>query len=274
VNRNELRRYIGVTGHTLAHVEKDYLQHIVLATYSRNLAGHLVFKGGTALQKLGVVGRFSEDLDFTMTGVVEAERLRKRAIQALGAYNYPSRTDNDKDDDRSMSFRLRIEGPLWNGDPISLTSLRVEVSKREDVLLPASRNEIAPPYQDLMPYVLSSMDLREVLAEKIRTIATRSKARDLYDVAQLARRGIEVDPTVLGKKMDWTGRAFDPVKVLETAEHIEGVWDKELRSLLEHVPPYDEAYSVLEKVLEDITRKASVQLDHDHDDRDPTIMGI
>lgn len=257
MNRSELRRYVGVIGHTLGHVEKDYLQHIVLAAYSRSLAGHLVFKGGTALQKLGIVGRFSEDLDFTMIQDVEAGRLRKRAVQALEAYNYPTRTDNEKEDDRSMSFRLRIEGPLWNGDPISLTSLRVEVSRREQVLLPASRGEIAPPYTDMMPYVLSSMDLREVLAEKIRTIATRSKARDLYDVAQLALRGIAVDPTTLGKKMEWTGLTFDPAKVLESAEYIKGVWDKELRSLMEHVPDYDEAYSVLEKVLKDIERMAN-----------------
>ena len=252
MNRSEIRRYVGVIGHTLGHVEKDYLQHIVLATYSRHLAGHLVFKGGTALQKLGVVGRFSEDLDFTMIEDVEAGRLRKRACQALEAYNYPTRTDSDKEDDRSMSFRLRIEGPLWNGDPISLTSLRVEVSKREQVLLPALRGEIAPPYTDVMPYVLSSMDLREVLAEKVRTLATRSKARDLYDVGQLAGRGITTALDLVEKKMEWGDRAFDRAKILDCADHVKGVWEKELRSLMEHIPPFDEAYSALEGLLDDL----------------------
>ncbi len=252
MNRGELKRYIGTTGHTLGHVEKDYLQHIVLAAYSRSLAGHLVFKGGTALQKRNIVARLSEDLDFTMTGEVEVKRLERSAVQTLEAYNYPARTDSEKEDERGMSFRLRIDGPLFNGDPISLTSLRVEVSRRERVLLPVSRDEIVPPYTDLMPYVLSSMDLREVLAEKVRTLATRSKARDLYDVAQLTGQGIIVGMDLVDKKMEWGDQTFDRVKILERTKHLQGVWDKELGSLMEHVPPFGEALEALEGLLEDL----------------------
>ena len=252
MNRAELKRYVGTTGHTLGHVEKDYLQHIVLAAYSRSLAGHLVFKGGTALQKRGIVVRFSEDLDFTMTGEVEVKRFERSAVQVLEAYNYPARTDSEKEDVRGMSFRLRIEGPLFNDDPISLTSLRIEVSRRERVLLPVSRDEIVPPYTDLMPYVLSSMDLREVLAEKVRTLATRSKARDLYDVAQLTGQGIIVGMDLVDKKMEWGDQAFDRTKILERTKHLQGVWEKELGSLMEHVPPFGEALEALEGLLEDL----------------------
>jgi len=252
VNRAELRRYVGSTGHTLGHVEKDYLQHIVLAAYSRTLAGHLVFKGGTALQKRGVVARFSEDLDFTMTAPVAADRLRRTAEQALQAYNYPARTDSEKEDERGTSFRLRIEGPLFNGQRDSLASLRVEVSRREEVLLPAFRGEITPPYTDVMPYVLSSMDLREVLAEKMRTLATRSKARDLYDTRILSDRGVTVDMDLVEKKMEWAGESFDPKVVIERARNLRTGWDRELRSLMEDVPPFDEALSALEGMLENL----------------------
>ena len=252
MNRGELGRYVGSTGHTLGHVEKDYLQHIVLAAYSRDLAGHLVFKGGTALQKRGVVARFSEDLDFTMTGEVEAEKLQRSAVQALEAYNYTARTDGEKEDERGISFRLRIEGPLFNGHRNSLASLRVEVSKREKVLLPASRDEISPPYTDVMPYVLRSMDLGEVLAEKVRTLATRSKARDLYDVAQLTGKGVTVDMDIVEKKMEWGDETYDGANVLERSRLLRSGWDKELESLMEHIPPFDEALSALEGLLEDL----------------------
>jgi len=250
VNRGELRRYVGVTGHTLGHVEKDYLQHIVLAAYSRTLAGHLVFKGGTALQKRGVVARFSEDLDFTMSVEVEVDRLRMLALQALQAYNYPTIIDSEKVDVRGMSFRLRIEGPLFNGHRDSLASLRVEVSTREEVLLPVSRDEITPPYTDVMPYVLSSMDLREVLAEKVRTLATRSKARDLHDMKILSDRGVTVGMALVEKKMEWGDETFDRSKVLERTRYLRTGWDKELESLMEHVPPFDEAFTALEGLLE------------------------
>ncbi len=250
MNRGELRRYVGSTGHTLGHVEKDYLQHIVLAAFSRTMAGYLVFKGGTALQKLGVVARFSEDLDFTMTAPVEAERLRRAALQALQAYNYPAITDHEKEDERGTSFRLRIEGPLFNGHGDSLASLRVEVSQREDVLLPASRDEITPPYIDVMPYIISSMDLREVMAEKMRTLATRSKARDLYDTKILSDRGITVEMDLVGKKMEWAGETFDPKMVIVRTRSLRTGWDGELRSLMEDVPSFDEALSALEGLLE------------------------
>ena len=255
MNRGELRRYVGSTGHTLGHVEKDYLQHIVLAAYSRKMAGHLVFKGGTALQKLGVVARFSEDLDFTMTSVVDADRLRRTTVQALDAYNYPVMTDNEKEDERGTSFRLLIEGPLFNGHQNSLASLRVEVSRREGVLLPVSRTEIAPPYIDVMPYVLGSMDLREVMAEKMRTLATRSKARDLYDVKVLAEKGITVDMDLVERKMEWAGETFDPERVLERTENLRAGWDMELLSLMKHVPPFDEALSTLEDLFDSFEAK-------------------
>jgi predicted nucleotidyltransferase component of viral defense system len=187
-----------------------------------------------------------------MTGDVDLAKLQRTAVQALQAYTYPSWTDSEKEDERGMSFRLRIEGPLFNGEPISITSLRVEVSKRELVLLPANRDEIAPPYTDVMPYVLGSMDLEEVLAEKVRTLATRSKARDLYDVCQLTRLGVTVDRDLVDKKMKWGDQTIDKEDILERAKYIGSVWDKELRSLIEHVPPFDEALSALEHLLEDL----------------------
>ena len=120
------------------------------------------------------------------------------------------------------------------------------------MLLPVSRDEIVPPYTDLMPYVLSSMDLREVLAEKVRTLATRSKARDLYDVAQLTGQGIIVGMDLVDKKMEWGDQAFDRTKILERTKHLQGVWEKELGSLMEHVPPFGEALEALEGLLEDL----------------------
>jgi predicted nucleotidyltransferase component of viral defense system len=257
VNRSELRRYLGVTGHTLGHVEKDYLQHIVLAAYSRSLAGLLVFKGGTALQKRGVVSRFSEDLDFTMAGEVDMPGLEGTAVQALDAYTYPAVADSEKEDARGMSFRLRIEGPLFGGDPVTLSSLRVEVSRRELVLLPTSVDEIAPPYAGVMPYVLASMDLREVLAEKVRAMATRSRARDLYDLAQLTARGVTTGRDLVDRKMDWYGRTLDTARVLEGAQRLRRGWDRELGSLMERVPPFDDALSALEVLLDYLDRDAA-----------------
>jgi predicted nucleotidyltransferase component of viral defense system len=59
-----------------------YVLHILL---ERGLLRHLAFKGGTALRKLflGNTGRFSLDLDFTSTSVVEPETLVLDLVSSL-----------------------------------------------------------------------------------------------------------------------------------------------------------------------------------------------
>ena len=101
MNREELRRYIGITGFSLGQVEKDYLQHVALGALSRRMGGLLVFKGGTALQKTGLLRRFSEDLDFTLVGEVSLDGMKDAVKHVLGSYNFPADADNITDDEYS-----------------------------------------------------------------------------------------------------------------------------------------------------------------------------
>lgn len=68
LSRPELKRVAAtLTRGNVGHAEKLYLQDIILSTVSRETAGHLVFKGGTAHLNCYQLDRFSEDLDFTAT---------------------------------------------------------------------------------------------------------------------------------------------------------------------------------------------------------------
>lgn len=237
MNRDELSRYKGVTGFNLGQVEKDYLQHIVLGAISRNLSGAVVFKGGTALQKLGITRRFSEDLDFTAREDIPISRLRAMTSAVLSVYNYPVEYDTIRDDERTVGFRMMIHGPLHR-DAQSLCSLRIEISRRESVLLPPSRTEMAPLYTDVMPYVLSIMHLDEMTAEKIRAILTRTKARDLYDLYYLARQNVTVTTDLIRDKLAYYGVDFHPAQFLVRCEGFQRRWDTEMGSLVGSPPPF------------------------------------
>jgi predicted nucleotidyltransferase component of viral defense system len=67
LTKEELRTYEKTVGFNLWQVEKDYLQHLVLLFLYSRIKNEPVFKGGTALQKVFGLNRFSIDLDFSST---------------------------------------------------------------------------------------------------------------------------------------------------------------------------------------------------------------
>ena len=248
MNREELRRYVGITGFSLGQIEKDYLQHIVLGALSRKMGGILVFKGGTALQKTGLLRRFSEDLDFTLAAEVSLGGLRDAVIGAIESYNFAADVDNLVDDERTLGFRLRIQGPLFR-DRRSICTIRIEASRREEVSLPPQSAEIDPPSYDLLPYVLEVMHFEEIAAEKIRAIYTRDRARDLYDLYRLMANGVRLREDVANEKLKYYDTRFGKREFLRRCADVSKRWRDELESLLESVPSRDEVLKAVEDAI-------------------------
>lgn len=78
----------------------------------------------------------------------------------------------------------------------------------------------------------------EILAEKIRAICTRSKARDIYDLWFLLKKNITFNPELTQKKLDYYNIEFDSdflnAKLLEK----EKLYQKELKQLLRNIPDF------------------------------------
>lgn len=64
-------------------VEKDYWVCEVLRAIASAHHGQVVFKGGTSLEKLRIVSRFSEDLDLLVVGDYESKNAAKRAMKQM-----------------------------------------------------------------------------------------------------------------------------------------------------------------------------------------------
>ncbi len=236
MNREELKQYIGVTAFSLGHVEKDYFQHIVLSALSRRWGSYLVFKGGTALQKIGLLSRFSEDLDFTEDKDLPIDIIAENVARAIGSYNYPVETDNLTDTEMTAGFRVKIRGPLYRNNR-GICTIRVEISRREKILIEPEVQEIDPPYKDVLPYVVRVMDRDEIAAEKIRAVMTRDKVRDLYDLYMLIEHGASLHRDMVEKKLKFYRISFEPSDVAGRCEELAKRWDKDLSSLMETVPP-------------------------------------
>jgi len=250
MNREELKQYIGVTAFSLGHVEKDYFQHIVLSALSRRWGSYLVFKGGTALQKIGLLSRFSEYLDFTEDKDLSIDIIAENVVRAIGSYNYPVETDDLTDTEMTAGFRVKIRGPLYRNNR-GICTIRVEISRREKILIEPEVQEIDPPYKDVLPYVVRMMDRDEIAAEKIRAVMTRDKVRDLYDLYMLIEHGASFHRDMVEKKLKFYRISLEPSDVADRCEELAKRWDKDLSSLMERVPPKEIA---LARVISEISK--------------------
>ena len=226
--------------------EKDYLQHLILSRIYSRVGNELTFKGGTALQKCYGLNRFSEDLDFTLSGSLRFEKMED-SLKEVARF-YPS-SFAKKVGKNSFSYVVKVEGPLFQG-PITLQTVRIEISAREEPVLPAINRIVNPVYMDLQPYSVLVMDPREILSEKIRALMTRLKARDLYDFHFLLQKQIVLEPSLADEKLKFYNKKYDPEALLSRAVDLKTQWEKVLPSLLKNVPDFAVVISDLKKYLE------------------------
>ncbi len=236
IAKNELQNYCRIMGFNLGQVEKDYLQHLFLIFLSRKLSNELVFKGGTALQKVYGLNRFSIDLDFSQTAEIDFVELINTITKNITDFGYVSRFEEIKTLGRT--FKIRIHGPLYNNSQISASSLIIEISQRENILLEPQSRQITPIYNDLQPYSLLVMQESEILAEKVRAIIARNKPKDIFDLHFLIKKGIKFNTALVNKKLAYYKEKYSRKRFTEKIKEKEPIWNKELRNYMQTVPDF------------------------------------
>ncbi|HEC77284.1 MAG TPA: nucleotidyl transferase AbiEii/AbiGii toxin family protein [Thermoplasmatales archaeon] len=251
LTRNDLIEYGETTGFNLGQIEKDYIQHMFLINLYRRIGNELVFKGGTALQKCYGLNRFSEDLDFALFKIISFDEVINRTIKGMNLFGCEADFKKLKEDEIAISFQIRARGPLYDGREKSLTYIRIEISKREKILLPVLKKDVVPIYRDLPPYLISVMNPSEIMAEKVRAIITRDRARDIYDLYFLLRKKIKTGIGLIEEKLLYYNVEFDIDTFLISVERKEKLWYNELNQLIPNVPDFQ----VVKKEIESWMRK-------------------
>ena len=153
----------------------------------------LVFKGGTALRKLyaGNQGRFSLDLDFSLATPADAETVVLDLVSSIdgrriGPFTYGVSERRGKwsvtvasafnNADSSLSSKLDVSPPVWL-DPM----------RRGWVPMPVHATYGPRP----LP-AIQVVRIEENLAEKISRLNRTTTARDMYDLAWIAKHQREV----------------------------------------------------------------------------------
>ena len=217
---------------SLVNAEKDYLQELVLFSIYSNAGKELVFKGGTALYKIYKLNRFSEDLDFTLTKKLDAEKLANKIVSDLMLLNISAKIKEIREYRNEINVRLLLKGPLYKGSKERQCFIPLNISKREQTLEP-KRETIIPMFREIPSFEIFIMSEKEILAEKIRAIFTRQKPRDIYDLwFLLTRKNINADIELINKKLSVYNLKFDFGNFKNKIEKMRGLWQIDLKNLI------------------------------------------
>ena len=248
LTRAQIQRLAQRHGIGIQAQERDYLQYLLLfSLYNRSQV--LVFKGGTALRIVYKGNRYSEDLDFN--GPAEIAMLKglwKNVLEDLGGFGINTEIRNEWQSTVRYSFDVSYQGPIYDGRDRTKGKVRVDISTRREktdiqrVLVPSE-------YDDMRPFVLTVISPEHLLAEKVRALLVRSKARDVFDIWLLINQGIVVDRKLIEKKLALYEIPLTTQNLDDALDKAKADWTRDLRPLLSQLVSWRDAASQIEPVL-------------------------
>ena len=194
----------------LPHIEKDYYLTLILSRI-HDLSEDLIFKGGTCLNKIYFsYYRLSEDLDFSMQLPASAltRGIRRKAIQPVKdkiktfVEQFGIRLDETEEPGRNESKQYLYYFIYQSALRPVQEKIKFEIGLRHNPVLKTEKRKVQHHFLHLFtgqPLFeggeVRCLDLKEVVAEKLRAAATRKviAPRDFYDLDFILRKGFKVD---------------------------------------------------------------------------------
>jgi predicted nucleotidyltransferase component of viral defense system len=245
-------------------IEKDYVLTWVLLAIAASPLLHdlLAFKGGTAIKKMYVPDyRFSEDLDFTMLETKGTNNELSAAVEGLFPWlgreaNLTLATQKmEEHSSGNPTIYLNYVGPLQAS--LASRSLKVDFSRDETLAFPTEERHVQSPYSDCQARqeTLLVYSTEEILAEKLRSLLTRTEPRDLYDVHfLLTNRMADVEQLSFNAapKFESKGLATGDLKtVLERRRAtFKQLWSTRLSGQMPEIPDLDDVIRETNRVLQ------------------------
>ncbi|MFH1838359.1 MAG: nucleotidyl transferase AbiEii/AbiGii toxin family protein [Candidatus Kuenenbacteria bacterium] len=164
----------------LAIAEKDYFLALVSKIiFDSKMKNKLIFKGGTALYHIYLPQlRFSEDLDFSSN----AEKIELDEVKNIFE-NYDFLKVKK---DYISKATIKIEKLQYTGPLNQPNSLKIEIDFLQNVILPPLELYYKNVYG--IKTKVRVMDIREIVAEKIRAMNDRIRYRDFYDFTMIMKK--------------------------------------------------------------------------------------
>ncbi|MHA1967591.1 MAG: nucleotidyl transferase AbiEii/AbiGii toxin family protein [Candidatus Hodarchaeales archaeon] len=222
----------------LALIEKEYFQELIL--YLLSDTPGIIFKGGTTLRKFWNSPRFSADLDFV--GDVIPSNVLDELLVKLKQWGYNTRIGDVREyGDGNITVKLTIRGIVYLYHHII-----IDLFPTSPITISPSVKKVKSIFPGIPPFSITVFSLTEALAEKVRTLFSRKRSQDLYDINFLLKL-TPVDWKLLYEKFDYDGLTFSYDELKKRINDYRPVWEKELSALFSEVPNF---HKTGKKVLE------------------------
>jgi len=176
LNRENLEKFTKLFQTDIENAAREYCQHLFLSfLYQRPEAEKLLFKGGTALRIISKSPRFSEDLDFTGSGIVQ-ETVEELFAQTLSEIEKSGLRVDIAEAKKTTGGYLGIATFFLYDLKIKI---QIEVSLRNRKRLKGIRTLIQGDY--LPAYTLVHLPIEDIITGKLEALFSRKKPRDFYD---------------------------------------------------------------------------------------------
>jgi predicted nucleotidyltransferase component of viral defense system len=234
-------------------IEKDYLLTWVLQAIAASpLRDLLAFKGGTAIKKIYMPDyRFSEDLDFTLLDTHTTNADLQAVIEGL--FPWLAREANITLATRKMethaggnpTIYVNYSGPLQAS--IANRFLKVDFSRDEVLVFPSERRPVRSSYSDCQSQrdELVVYSLEEIMAEKLRSLLTRTEPRDLYDIHYLLTNhmvDVERMAFAMAPKFEAKGLAITDLRTILARRQptFQQLWQSRLSGQMPEIPELED----------------------------------
>ncbi len=239
--------------------EKDYLIKVFLFHYFRRYDS-AVFKGGTCIRYLYETDRFSEDIDFNL--IVKPKKFKKEVRNTMKEFeNIGIECGFIKEEmfEEAYTAEIWFHGPLHEKTNQTRNKFRIDAGKREGTLLEPEWTFIGSKYPETKEkFLVQAMNRNELLVEKVITMLTRSKGRDLYDVWYLLKRDNAVDPDLFEDKYQTLineGFLNDELSWKSYPQKEE--YTRDMEKLAPDIVPYEQVKREVEKQIDELQREVS-----------------
>ncbi len=248
LEKKDLKKISAIAGVPPDIVEKDIALSVALIKIAQsNLTEKIIFKGGTAIRKIYFEhARFSEDLDFSIqTGITKNVILSEFTKLFSNTTMHGIQFSEVKEEKTTAGLKLRIKffGPLeyWQ-------SIRIDCNFRENLVQKPINGKIIDTYH-LGHYIIPTMPLEEIFAEKMHALSSRAAPRDLYDIAFLLKNNVQLDSSLVEKKLAYYGEKFDKIKIEKNIDEMRINWKRDLERLLKPLPEYEKTAHQVKQAL-------------------------
>ena len=246
INKEQLQSIAQQSGLPLYQQEKEYLLKLFLYYYYKRFQD-AIFKGGTCLKYLLGIPRFSEDLDFNIIKpTLFKEQVRKvlEDFQKVAISCFFLKEELFED---AYTCELGFYGPLYQGSAQTQNKFRLDAGYRAGTILKPQWKLVKSEYPETEAnFLVLTMDIEEMLVEKILALGQRAKGRDIYDIWFLSNAGVVLNKTLFKKKM-----AKEKIKRVGNMPS-QQEYERDMSRLTSRVVPYYQIKKEVEKLLQKI----------------------